>query len=251
MSDPANAVQRQQAREQGLIASLITLPFRLFGILCGSLLLSILIECVGMHFFWPDDGWHHAERMLEYELDQVSAYFTQSLVAQDPGKAVHRLIERTGDRLFVKTGVLDWARESSASARGNAGSNTYAADFKGYLSRFYVHMEAYALAAMYTLLTFLVRLAVLCLTLPLFLMAIFVGVIDGLVRRDLRRFGAGRESGFIYHRAKASIAPLAALPWIVYLALPVSVHPVFVLLPSAILLSLAVNVTAGSFKKYL
>ena len=55
-------------------------------------------------------------------------------------------------------------------------------------------------------------LLVLCLTLPLFLMAAFVGLVDGLVRRDIRRFGAGRESGFIYHRARGSLTPMAVLP---------------------------------------
>ena len=59
------------------------------------------------------------------------------------------------------------------------------------------------------------------------------------------------ESGFIYHRAKASLMPLAVLPWITYLALPISVHPLLILLPSAALLGLAVSLTAGSFKKYL
>ena len=54
MSDPAAVAQHQQAREQGLIAGLITLPLRFFGVMCGSLLLCILIESLGMHFFWPD-----------------------------------------------------------------------------------------------------------------------------------------------------------------------------------------------------
>ena len=90
-----------------------------------------------------------------------------------------------------------------------------------------------------------VALSFVCLT------AAFVGLIDGLVRRDVRRFGAGRESGFIYHRAKASLMPLAVLPWVTYLALPISVHPLLILLPSAALLGLAVSLTAGSFKKYL
>ncbi len=35
---------------------LITLPFRLFGVLAGSLVLCIAIECIGMHFFWPEQA---------------------------------------------------------------------------------------------------------------------------------------------------------------------------------------------------
>jgi integrating conjugative element membrane protein (TIGR03747 family) len=107
------------------------------------------------------------------------------------------------------------------------------------------------LPAGYTVLVFLVRLLVLCLMVPLLLLAAFVGLVDGLVRRDIRRFGAGRESGFVYHRAKAAVVPLLVLPWIIYLALPVSLNPLLVLLPGAVLLGTAVSIVAGSFKKYL
>lgn len=248
MSDPAATAQGQQAHQQGLIAGLITLPFRLFGVLCGSLLLSILIECIGMHWFWPQESWHHAQGMLEYELDQLSSHFKQSLLVEEPTRTAHRWVSLAYDQLFVKTGVLEEARGTVARARTDAGDEK---GFRFYLSLTYLHVESYALAAGYTLLTFLVRMMVLCLTLPLFIMAALVGLTDGLVRRDIRRFGAGRESGFVFHRAKASITPLAVLPWVVYLALPVSVHPLWILLPSAILLSIAVNITAASFKKYL
>ena len=59
------------------------------------------------------------------------------------------------------------------------------------------------------------------------------------------------KMGAIRCYAKASLLPLAVLPWIVYLAMPISLHPLWILLPSAALLGLAVNLTAGSFKKYL
>ena len=249
MSDPAAVGQRQQAREQGFIATLITLPFRIFGVLCGSLLLCILIECVGIHFFWPEQRWHHAQAMLNYELDQLSSNFTRSALVQEPGRTAHRWVERAYEGLFVNTGLLDWVRETSAHAR--ADGNSSLKDFRYYLGQIYLHLEDYALASIYTLLTFLVRLLVLCLTLPLFLMTAFVGLIDGLVRRDVRRFGAGRESGFVYHRARASLMPLAVFPWFVYLALPVSVSPLVILLPSAVLLGVATDIASGSFKKYL
>lgn len=42
--------------------------------------------------------------------------------------------------------------------------------------------------------------------------------------------------------------PLAMLPRITYLALPSSVHPLVILLPSAALLGIAVSLTAVSFK---
>ncbi|NMG49999.1 TIGR03747 family integrating conjugative element membrane protein [Azoarcus communis] len=249
MKDPAVTTQQQRARQHGLIIGLITLPWRLFGVLVASLLLSIVIECVGMHLFWPDQGWRHAQGMLEYELDQLSTHFTRSAVVQEPGRTARWLVEGAHEWIFVKTGLLEWMRDASAQA--SAPSRGGSRDFRYYLSQLYVWTESYLIAAAFTTLTFLVRLLVLVLTLPLFLLAAFVGLVDGLVRRDIRKFGAGRESGFVYHRAKAALMPLVVLPWVIYLALPVSVHPLLILLPGAMLLGLAMNIAVGSFKKYL
>lgn len=249
MSDPVAVAQRQQARQQGLIASLITLPFRLFGALCGSLLLSIVIECIGLHFFWPDEGWHHAQRMLNQELAQISERFSRSALMEEPGRSAQQLAVSAYDVLFAKSGLMQWIRDASAQSRSPVQSAVH--DFRYYLGQVYVHAESDLIASAYTLLVFLVRLLVLGLTLPLFLMAAFVGIVDGLVRRDVRRFSAGHESGFVYHRAKASLVPLAVLPWVTYLALPISVPALFILLPSALLLGTAMNLASGSFKKYL
>jgi integrating conjugative element membrane protein (TIGR03747 family) len=249
MSDPAVAVQRQQVGQRSLLANVVTLPFRFFGVLCGSLLLCILIECIGMHLFWPEQGWRHAQGMMDYELNQLSTYFTRSVVVQEPGRTAHRVVEHAHECIFIKTGLLEWAQ--NASTQASAGSRSQTQDFRYYLSQVYVFSESYLIAAAYTVLVFVVRLLVLCLMLPLFFMAAFVGLVDGLVRRDIRRFGAGRESGFIYHRARATLVPLLVLPWVIYLAIPISVSPLLILLPSASLLGVAVDIAAGSFKKYL
>lgn len=45
--------------------------------------------------------------------------------------------------------------------------------------------------------------------------------------------------------------PLAAFRCVICLALPVSLHPVMLLLPGAALLGLATNIAAGSFNKVL
>ncbi len=249
MSDPASTAQRQQQRRQGLIATAISLPLRLFGVLIASLMLSILIECVGMHLFWKDQGWRHAQSMLQYELGHLSNHFTRSAIVQEPGRTAHRLVETGYEWVFVKTGLLDKMNDTAERAR--APGQGQSRDFRYFISQVYVWAERYLIAAAVITLTFMVRLLVLVLTLPLVLTAVFVGLVDGLVRRDVRKFGAGRESGFVYHRAKASLLPLAILPWVIYLAMPVSVHPLLILLPSAALLGLAVSLTAGSFKKYL
>jgi integrating conjugative element membrane protein (TIGR03747 family) len=248
MADPAAVAQHQQARSQGLILGILTLPLRLLGVLCGSLLLSIVIECLGVLAIWPEQSWHHAQRMLEYEVDHLSARFIQSIVLSDPVKTADHLLVHAYDRIFLKSGLMRWAQNA------NSHVGTVVAPPQGmkrFLTLSFDSVAPFALAAGYTILTFLVRLIVLCLTVPLFLVSALIGLVDGLVRRDIRRFGAGYESGFVHHRVKAMVVPIAVLPWVLYLALPVSVHPLFVLLPGAMLLSVTINIAAGTFKKYL
>src|SRR3546814_10628821 len=59
-------------------------------------------------------------------------------------------------------------------------------DFRYYIGLVYVNVESNLIAAAYTTLVFLVRLLVLCLTLPLFLMAAFVGLVDEIGRASCR-----------------------------------------------------------------
>ena len=55
----------------------------------------------------------------------------------------------------------------------------------------------------------------------------------------------------MYHYAKKASIPLIVIVWVLYLSMPVSVHPSWVILPFAIGFGLAVTVTASTFKKYL
>ncbi|MBX8554351.1 TIGR03747 family integrating conjugative element membrane protein [Pseudomonas cichorii] len=241
-------VQQQQVREKGPILRLLSAPFAFIGLLLASLFVSILIEWIGLYFYWREQGWHHARDMLNHELRWIADGFVQSLVIENPGRTAKAMIDLAYEWMFEKSGLIEWINYSAAQSRVNG---SQAEGIHRYLGIMYVYVEDYGLAAVYTVLTFLARLVILTLSLPLFLMAAFTGVVDGLVRRDLRRFGAGRESGFVYHRAKMMIVPLAVIPWVLYLALPMSVSPVLVLMPCAGAFGIVVSITIGSFKKYL
>lgn len=235
-------------RPPTLFGLLVALPFQVFGMLCGALLLSILIECVGVHFLWPEQGWHHAQGMLDYELSQLSDDFKDSLLLSDPAGSAQHWVSRAYQRLFVQSGLSEWTlRHAVPADPPSTGLN----GMRTLVQRTAQHLQVYALAAGYIALTVLVRVMVLVLTLPLFVLAAFVAFLDGVVQRDIRRFGAGRESGFVYHRARALVSPLALLPWGIYLSFPISIHPLWILLPSAVLLGAAIRITAATFKKYL
>ncbi|KPA97023.1 integrating conjugative element membrane protein, PFL_4697 family [Pseudomonas asplenii] len=238
----------QSTREKGLLGKILELPFSLFGILLVALFFSVLSEWFGLLLFWPEEGWQRSRDMLDRELAWICAAHPASLLLEQPEQTARWIITQVYEWCFERTGLIDWISRSGEAARSN---DKLGSGLRSHVGRVHAHIESYGLAAVYAVLTFLLRLLILTLTLPLVLMVLLGAVVDGLVRRDLRRFGAGRESGFIYHRAKRLIAPLWVAPWIIYLALPFSVNPLLVTLPGALALGLAVSISVGSFKKYL
>lgn len=248
MADAATSAQNQQAKPKTLTGKVLGLPLALFGVLCASLLISIIVEIIGMSFFWKEQGWHHAERMFYFEVNQFSSTFTESILVSRPVEKAHWLLQQAHEWLFLRTGLTEQAQAIVTPTDLDSARKLR---FREYIALTYSGIQDYVLAAAFTVMTFIVRVLVLFLSLPLMLLTMIVGLIDGLVRRDIRRMTAGYESGFIFHRARSLLIPLIVLPWIIYLALPFSTSPLWVLLPGAMMLGTAVNITAGSFKRYL
>ncbi|WP_395608336.1 TIGR03747 family integrating conjugative element membrane protein [Pseudomonas sp. B22129] len=233
----------QPIQSPGLIVSAISLVLRIIGLLIASLLLSILIEWAGLLLFWGDQGWRHSQAMMSSELGWFSEHFTSSLIIQQPGQTIVQWLDFLKQWLLVKTGFTDFAQQARVSSQGNG--------LWSGINQLYVNIEDFVLAAVYVSFTFVVRLTILALATPLFLLAMFTGFIDGLMHRDLRKFGAGRESSFVYHRAKRAVMPLLIVPWIIYLSLPFSLNPIAVFLPCAVTLGITTAITAATFKKYI
>ena len=245
----SNTQQEQSTgKPKTLIGKLLSLPFTIFGLVCGSLLLSIIIECLGVFLFWQGQGWHHAEIMFLSEIDNFSRTFTQSLMVNNPMQQLNDLLSVCYDWLFIKTGLVD---QLNTIITPKATDSTAKLSVRAYTDMVVTQLHTYLLAAAYTTLTFIVRVMILILSMPLILLVVLVGFIDGLVKRDLRRFVAGHESGFIYHRARGFIKLSIALPWVIYLTLPLSIAPLWIMLPCALLAGIVMNITVASFKKYL
>ena len=241
---PTTATNPPQTQQRpGLIFGTLELCLRLLGLLFASLVFSIIVEFVGILWFWLEQGWHHSHTMWVSELGWLGDHFKNSLLVQEPAQATAKILERLNDWVVIRSGWAQSDIQLKLLSRE--------ASLQGQLAQAYIAGRDYLLAALFTVFTFVVRLTVLTLATPLFLLAVLTGMIDGLMRRDLRKFGADRESSFVYHRAKRTLLPLMASPWVIYLSLPWSVNPVWVLLPSAALLGFMVAITATTFKKYL
>jgi len=215
---------------------------RVLGLLFGAMLLSIVLELIGTLCFWPDQGWHHSQTMLQSELGWLSSHFKSSLLMPYPAQSTAKILRLVHEWLVIRPGWVQYADGAQQL------SNNYYQDLFG---QSYGAVIDYLLAAVFTIFTFIVRLVVLTLAFPLFLLAGITGGVDGLMRRDLRKFRADRESSFVYHRARRTLIPLMLTPWFIYLSLPWSINPIWILLPCAALFGLMISTTTATFKKYL
>lgn len=233
--------------KKGFIGKLSDFVFKIIGLLLFSALMSILIEWVGMCFFYADEGYEgydHAKEMMHKEVLYLSSALEADNLNSDGVRAASEKVNQIVGFLFVDSGVVD-ALISAKTPTPTDGR--FLAFAKGLVAEYY----NYLMAAIYIIIMFIIRLSILTLSLPVFLLFGIVGVSDGLMQRDLRRWCGGTESGYIYHWAKRFVLPILLVAWVVYLAIPISIHPNFVIIPFAALFGLTLMVMTSKFKKYL
>jgi len=241
----AVADPRRQVVQQGLFSKSLSAVAKIIQWLLFSLLFSIIVEWAGMVLWWPDEGIDHSRTMLATEISYLDNDFRRSVITSDPAQFAKRFADNTYHYLFEVTRFVDFIRWVSPQPL------KYEQGIRPTLHKIYKPVAEYVIAMMQVTQVFSVRLAILTLAMPIFMLFSLVALVDGLVQRDLRRWGGGRESSFVYHYAKKAALPLVILTWVTYLALPFSLHPTFVVLPFATLFALTVAVTASTFKKYL
>ncbi|EIV7688723.1 TIGR03747 family integrating conjugative element membrane protein [Salmonella enterica] len=217
-------------RRSGLLGWIALLPGVLAGFCLGAWMLAIAPEWLGEAFFWRNACASHSEQVLQA---------TWQWWRGSAGAPVW-LVE---DLAIVSNKLQQGIAALIASLNGQSGLF--------WTETVTTVIRCALLSAGNVTLTFLLRLAILLQALPLFALIIVVGLIDGLVRRDLRRFGAGHESGFVYHHARRMIYSSLAAAGLIWLALPVFLRPEYMLEPSIVIIGLTVSAAVGTFKKYL
>ncbi|EIY6649496.1 TIGR03747 family integrating conjugative element membrane protein [Salmonella enterica] len=215
----------------GLVAWLLSLPGKLLALVLGALLLSLCMEWAGMALLWQAQGTTHSRMLLEGELANFSARFT--------GQVLLSAVQETG---------LDWLEKTQRWM--TQGIPARWRQPQGQASLVIRGLAPWFEAAMFITLTILLRLLILLLTLPLFALTLLVGVVDGLARRDIRRFGSGYESGFVHRHTRRMSGSTLKYAWFIYLVLPVSIPPGAILLPAAVWIGVMASLAVGSFKRY-
>ncbi|WJV63485.1 TIGR03747 family integrating conjugative element membrane protein [Pectobacteriaceae bacterium CE70] len=245
---PRQQTQTVPPKQPGLFITLFwLLPWKIIGILLASLLVSLLIEYAGMTFIWASEGAEHSRQVMLTESGYLSEGFTRSLMLSQPVTVMSVWIKQAYQWVFVDSGFISWLNHAR-HIQGQGGAIEALNRVGSWLA---MVLWDYFQATVYVTIIFAIRVAILVLSIPLFIMVSVTGIVDGLVRRDLRRYGAGYESSFVYHHAKRYVKPAMYGPCMLYLAWPTAVWPNLLLLPSAIMLGFVLAVVTGAFKKYL
>ncbi|HDX4196724.1 TPA: DUF4400 domain-containing protein, partial [Escherichia coli] len=165
---------------QGPIGWLLSLTGRLIGLVIGALVLRVVLELAGLYFWWPQEGTVHTYRMMMRELGELN----QELHIHSQGESIHTLLDYTSIMaLHIGRCVYSLFRQDNLVFSQNQVA------------------QMITDVLVYVLLSFMIRIFRLVLILPLMLLFIVIGLIEGFVLRDLRRFGAGYESGFMFYWA--------------------------------------------------
>lgn len=195
-----------------------------------AVLVSILVEWIGMVFWWDLD---HSETILTTELAYLSQFNRNLIIGIYPKDLADTLLEYCTS--FVQyahlTHLADRMKESTWSALNGIAHGLQAAVNVAFL--------------------FCVRLAICVSAMTGFIVATILGLLDGLTEREIRKDCGGNESALVYHHAKRFIGPSMFLAFGIYLTFPVSIHPLVIFLPAFFVTGLTFYITASRFKKFL
>jgi integrating conjugative element membrane protein (TIGR03747 family) len=208
---------------------------------------NIVVEWVGMKYLWPEEGVAHSLATLKSELGYLDRDLPEGVFITHPARWAGRLATLVHDRVYrewpLDRGLPDPATAVSAPAG--------APSFGAVAGRFLGPGRDYLFTAVVATQVYVIRLVVLVVALPVFVLAALVGLVDGAGQRDLRKWSGGRERGQVYHLARHFVFPAFTVPWVLYLSWPATVHPNRFVLPFAALFGWALWIMSSSFKKYL
>lgn len=198
---------------QGPVGWLLSLAGRIIGLVIGALVLRVVLELAALYFWWPQEGSRHVFQVMKREQVEL-------ISALQPHPLRDEIVT------LLESGVT------------------------GMLMVNRLQQKPFAAVA-YTLVSFMQRLVWLAAMLPLICLCVVIGLTEGLVQRDLRRFGSGLESVFFHRYVIRSGSSVATTLWVVYLAQPLFLPTMLVLLTINLWFGITVWIVAGSFKRWL
>lgn len=215
---------------------------------CMALVISVLLLLLLGH----QTAIEYVNSLLQGQLRYLGIYMGHSFLVHNPVNFVVTFSRQIYQWLFIDTGLINFFNQNINQLHhlqlgSDKSINQNVSQFVGSA---YPILSDYGRILITTVELMSVKLAVVVLAIPCFLLLAIAGFVDGLVQRDLRKFGGGRESALIYHRAKAVIIPVFFIGCLFYLVLPFDIAPEFIFLPCALIVGYSIAVMTSMFKKY-
>ena len=245
-------------RTRGPVELILEVMFGLLFVVLFAWFVGLVIEVGGSFTIWKQQGpVEHSRRLVDQDLGYIAAA-PRSLLIDDTEAFARRIIgwvawpyERFGVVRFYER--MHQADAAPAAAEAKPAGKRRLNQGLGNATRSVMTVASrWAVVSMHVAQDVVLRLSVALFALPAFALACIVGTVDGLVRRDLRRWRGGRESSFVYHHAKRYTGWALTGGFGLYLTWPFGgFNPAYMVLVFTILVAAALSTTVASFKKYL
>lgn len=227
-----------QNQNRGLINKLLLLLVFLFVCLLGS----ILVEWVVMTKWYPHQGAMHSVSLLNSELSYLGR---PDVLNNTGGKVVIGTLLKGQQATFS---LLTESTRLAPSLNWLASLEFLTASFE---AMGWLNPQTYVVSTINMIQVFTLRVVVVILSAPIYLLVAAWGISMGLTRRSIRRYQVVNESSYLFHHARRIKIFSVIAPISIYLAWPTELSPLLVFGPAAVLYSMSWFVMAAKFKKAL
>ncbi len=246
-------------RTRGPVELALEVGLGLFFVALFAWFVGLCIEIGGSYTLWQGEGVSHSRNLVKQDLQYIAAA-PRSLLVDDTVRFSRQLVEWV-EWPYRRFGVIDWylrhhdrapEPQTAAAAVRHDGAEILARGLRNASATASKTLSQWLVMSMFVGQDVLLRLSVAVFALPAFMLACLVGLVDGLVRRDLRRWGGGRESSFVYHHAKRYTVWSLTGGFGLYLTWPFGgFNPAYMVLVFTVLVAASLSTTVAAFKKYL
>ena len=206
-------------------------PFKVLFYLFIGLLLAVLVDLIVINLDTPVIDFRHNAERIDDERRQLA----------DRSATGRSLVNPEPFAMKLKQLVQD--------LRSKINSSDDSPKVKP-LARLVDYWKEFTESLLVTFEVFGLRLVSLFTMLPALFVVCLVASIDGLVRRSVRKSGAGIESARIYHFAKRSIKPFLVWTTLTYFTLPIVVNVSWLFVGWLVVCPILLSLLISRFKKY-
>ncbi len=238
----ASTKDKTSASKKGVFSPLfrpVGMLFSLFLYLTIVLLINILVEWIGITFWWPTD---HASVVLVQELQHLGENFSTSIVGLSPAEFAAG-VAITIKSWLTQNAFVQWLLMISMQPQSNVALHV--------IAQLIQLMAVYTEAALFVCMTVGARLTIIILSSTAIILVAIITAIDGLIERELRAYGGDGEHSRIVHWALEYSPLLALIAPAIYLSWPTVANPAYFFIPAMLCYGFANFVLFSKYQKRL